>query len=118
MTGQDSAARALSAALDALADGTWPALAGLLEPGLRRAPAAIRPAIRRDVFCGAMATALETVLRQAGWTSTGRWTSMVLTAPDGAVVDLSELLPEAVGGGDPAPVRALLTAAGAAEAAA
>ncbi|NNN36256.1 M48 family metalloprotease [Streptomyces sp. S3(2020)] len=108
-TEQDSPARALHSALDAIADGTWPRLARRIERGIRRAPRPVRPAYSRTVLTGAMVLALATVLRDAGWTHPSRWRTSVLTSPDGTVLDLSELLTAAVENGDTAPVRALLT---------
>ncbi|MBV7697094.1 M48 family metallopeptidase [Streptomyces sp. TRM70350] len=110
-TGEESPERALSAALDALADGTWPRLAGLLEPGLRRMPAAARTTVAHAVLTAALAQTLHAVLRPAGWTRAHRWLATVLTTPDGTVTDLHELAAQAVRAGDPAPLRALLTAA-------
>ncbi|WP_141309669.1 hypothetical protein [Streptomyces spinoverrucosus] len=110
-TGEESPERALSAALDALADGTWLRLAGLLEPGLRRMPAAARTTVAQAVLTAALAQTLHAVLRPAGWTRAHRWLATVLTAPDGTVTDLHELAAQAVRAGDPAPLRALLTAA-------
>ncbi|MFF7647412.1 M48 family metalloprotease [Streptomyces canus] len=108
--------QALTAALDAIADGSWPRLARRIEPGLRWIPAAARPTASRDVMAGAVGNSLLGMLREVGWTYTSRWLSTVLTAPDGTVVDLYDLLVAAVDSGDPAPVRALLQRAGIEEA--
>ncbi|MFI2431197.1 M48 family metallopeptidase [Streptomyces sp. NPDC018693] len=110
-TDRTSHADALSDALDTIADGSWPHLARRLEPDLRKAPAAVRPAAGRAVLGSAISSVLERILREAGWTYTGRWLSTVLTAPDGTVLDLRALLTEALESGDPAPVRALLATA-------
>lgn len=107
-TEQDSPARALHSALDAIADGTWPRLARRVERGIRQVPRPVRPAYSRTVLTGAMILALAAVLRDTGWTHPSRWRNSVLTSPDGTVVDLSELLTAAVENGDTAPVRALL----------
>ncbi|MDN3024600.1 M48 family metallopeptidase [Streptomyces sp. S.PB5] len=107
-TRQDSPAQALTSALDAVADGSWPRLARRIEPGISRAPASVRPAYSRTVLAGAMTLALAAVLRDAGWTYPSRWRTGVLTSPDGMVVDVNELLTVAVETGDTAPVRALL----------
>ncbi|WP_405773034.1 M48 family metalloprotease [Streptomyces sp. NBC_01538] len=111
-TGQDTPERALSATLDAVADGSWTRLARRIESGLRWVPAAARPTALREVMAGAVGTTLLGVLREAGWTYASRWLSTVLIAPDGTVVDLYELLVAAVDSGDPAAVRALLQTAG------
>ncbi|WP_432155932.1 MULTISPECIES: M48 family metalloprotease [unclassified Streptomyces] len=109
-TERTSPADALSAALDAVADGSWPLLARRLEPGLRKLPPAVREAAGRAVLGSAVCRVLERTLREAGWTYTVRWLTTVLTAPDGTVLDLRALLTEALETGDPAPVRALLAA--------
>ncbi|WP_405772923.1 M48 family metalloprotease [Streptomyces sp. NBC_01538] len=111
-TRQDTPQRALSAALDAIADGSWPRLARRIEPGLRWVPAAARATALREVMAGAVAEPLLGMLREAGWTYASRWMSTVLTAPDGTVVDLYDLLVAAVDRGDPVPVRDLLQTAG------
>ncbi|MER6952846.1 M48 family metalloprotease [Streptomyces sp. NPDC000618] len=111
-TDRDSSTEAVAQALDALADGSWPRLARRLEPALRRAPAAVRPAFARSVLAGALSTPFAEVLCTTGWTYTSRWLGSVVTAPDGErVVDLHELIGEALIGGDPAPVLALWTSA-------
>lgn len=111
-TGRDSSTEAVARALDTLVDGTWPRLARRLEPALRWAPAAVRPTIARSVLAGAVSTAFAEVLCTTGWTYTGRWLTTVVTAPDGGhVVDLSELLDEALRSGDPGPVLALWASA-------
>ncbi|MFI6935444.1 M48 family metalloprotease [Streptomyces sp. NPDC050287] len=104
--------RAVSAALDAVADGSWPRLARRIEPQLRRLPPVERPTATRDVLAGATGAALVPVLREAGWTYASRWMRTVLTTPGGTNVDLYDLLVTAVDMGDPAPVRFLLEAAG------
>ncbi|MHC5902905.1 M48 family metalloprotease [Streptomyces sp. S6] len=107
-THRNTPAEALAAALDAVDDGTWPSLADLIDRQIRTAPAAVRPALRRDAFRTAVTSALETVLRADGWTSTVRWLSTVLTAPDGTVADLSLLVTEAVDSADASGLRDLL----------
>ncbi|MFI7411148.1 hypothetical protein ACIBU0_21045 [Streptomyces sp. NPDC049627] len=114
-TARQEPEQAVAAALDAMADGTWPRLARRLEPGLRWMPAAVRPSVSRTVLAGAMAPALTTLLRAAGWSYASRWLNGALTAPDGTVVDLHQLVSEAVAAGDPGPVRELLASAGARE---
>ncbi|MEU6377600.1 M48 family metallopeptidase [Streptomyces sp. NPDC046909] len=109
-TRQDSPAQALTAALDAVSDGSWPRLARRIEPGVRHQPASVRTAFARTVLTGAMILALAPVLGDAGWTHPSRWRTSVLASPEGRVVDLSELLTAAVENGDTAPVRALLAA--------
>jgi Zn-dependent protease with chaperone function len=111
-TRRKSPAEALSAALDCVADGSWPRLARRIEPQLRWVPAVARPAASHDALIGAMGQVLALVLRNAGWSYTGRWLDTVLTAQDGAVVDLHELLSDAVDSQNPGPVRALLPTAG------
>ncbi|MGW0949366.1 hypothetical protein ACWD4O_43510 [Streptomyces sp. NPDC002623] len=111
-TGRDSSTEAVAQALEALADGSWPRLARRLEPALRRAPAAVRPVFARSVLAGALSAPFAEVLCTTGWTYTSRWLGTVVTAPDGErVVDLHELIGEALIGGDPAPVLALWTSA-------
>ncbi|MFF3936084.1 M48 family metalloprotease [Streptomyces phaeofaciens] len=117
-TGRDTPAEAVSAALDAVADGTWTALARRLEPSLRWAPASLRTPLARTVLTSAVARTLAGALRTAGWTPAGRWIDTVLTAPDGdRVVDVHEMAGTAVDTGDPGPLRALLTSTGPKEAA-
>ncbi|MEV1066183.1 hypothetical protein [Streptomyces sp. NPDC050263] len=111
-TGRDSSTEAVAAALDALADGSWPRLARRLEPALRRAPAAVRPTLSRTVLAGALSSPFAEVLCTTGWTYTSRWLSTVVTAPDdGRVVDLHELIGEALRSGDPQPVLTLWASA-------
>ncbi|WP_282703179.1 M48 family metallopeptidase [Streptomyces sp. CC219B] len=112
VTGEPTPARAVSAALDAVADGGRSRLARQLEPGLRRMPSGIRPTVEGEVLAGAMSVPLVALLREAGWTHPVRWLSGVMAAPDGTTVDLHDLLTRALDSGDQAPVRALLTAAG------
>ncbi|MEV5438603.1 M48 family metalloprotease [Streptomyces sp. NPDC052682] len=107
-TRQEEPAPALVAALDTVADGSWPRLARRLEPGLRWMPSAVRPDIARRAFAGALAAALAPLLRDSGWTYPSRWLNSVLTSPDGTTLDLQELAWEAVA--DPGPLRALLAA--------
>ncbi|KUO12060.1 M48 family metallopeptidase [Streptomyces sp. DSM 15324] len=107
-TGHDTPEAAVTAALDTLAEGSWPGLARRLEPGLRRVPRAVRPLLARQVCTAATAAALAEVLETAGWTPAGRWTHTVLTSPDGRTVDLDDLLTEAVTTADPTAARALL----------
>ncbi|MFD9001282.1 M48 family metalloprotease [Streptomyces sp. NPDC059582] len=112
-TGQEALEQAVSAALDSVADGTWPRLARRLEPGLRWMPATVRPVTARRVLAVAVTSGLESVLREAGWTYAGRWLNSVLTTPEGTVVvDLRELVTDALTDGEPAPVRDLLATAG------
>ncbi|MGW1563031.1 M48 family metalloprotease [Streptomyces sp. NPDC002144] len=114
-TGSRTPLHAVSAALDALADGGGPHLARRIEPRLRWLPPAERPTATREVLAGATGAALTSVLRAAGWTYAHRWLSTVLTAPDGTDVDLYDLLTTAVDSRNPAPVRAELEAAGSEE---
>ncbi|MFD5473514.1 M48 family metallopeptidase [Streptomyces sp. NPDC127105] len=111
-TGQSSPTGALRAALDAVADGDWYGLARRMRPRLRWLPAAVRRSLGCQVLASAMGAALVPLLLEAGWSCTSRWMSTVLTAPDGMVVDLYEVLVTAVDGGDPAPVHALLDKSG------
>ncbi len=111
-TGQESPGRAVAGALDAVADGSWPRLARRLDPSLRRVPAAARPPLSRGVLTDAVSVTLATELREAGWTRAGRWLDTVLTGPDGTVVDVHELVADAVETGDLGDVRALASAAG------
>jgi Zn-dependent protease with chaperone function len=108
VTGAKSPRLALAGVLDAVAEGSGQRLARHLEPGLKRLPAAARPAVAEQVLAGAATPALAAVLRASGWQAAGRWLTTVLTAPDGRVVDLHELVTAAVRSGDAGPVRALL----------
>ncbi|MFF9275143.1 M48 family metalloprotease [Streptomyces griseosporeus] len=108
VTGEQHPLPALTAVLDAVADGRGQQLARRLEPGLRWLDAEARAALAREVLTGAGTTALTAVLHAAGWTYAGRWLTSVLTAPDGRVVDLHALVGEAVDSGDTGPVRTLL----------
>ncbi|WP_264924853.1 M48 family metalloprotease [Streptomyces sp. A012304] len=112
-TRTDTPAEAVAATLDAFTDGTLEQLARRLEPGLRRAPATVRPALTRTVLAGAVGSPFAEVLRAAGWTYSSRWLNTVLTSPDddGTVVDLTELVSDAVDSGDPGPLRALWASA-------
>ncbi|MEU3344823.1 M48 family metallopeptidase [Streptomyces sp. NPDC006700] len=111
-TGQPSPTLALRAALDTVADGDWYGLARRIRPELRQLPAAVRGRLGSQVLTSAMGATLTPLLLEAGWSCTSRWLSSVLTAPDGTVVDLYDVLVTAVDGGDPAPVHALLEKAG------
>ncbi|MER5433974.1 M48 family metalloprotease [Streptomyces sp. NPDC002588] len=108
-TGTDTPAAAVATALDTLADGSWQRLARRLEPRLRRAPAAVRGQLARRVFTAAVAEALAETLETSRWTPATRWTTTVLTSPDGRrTVDLRALVADAVTAADPAVPRALL----------
>ncbi|MFH9980432.1 M48 family metalloprotease [Streptomyces sp. NPDC017179] len=111
-TGQPSPTGALRAALDSVADGDWYRLVRRMHPRLRWLPAAVRRTVGSQVLAGAMGAALTPLLLEAGWSCASRWIGTVLTAPDGTVVDLYEVLVTAVDGGDPAPVHTLLEKAG------
>lgn len=112
-TRKDTPAEAVAAALDAFADGGLEELARRLEPGLRRAPDSVRPALTRTVLAAAVSSPFAEVLRAAGWTYSSRWLNTVLTSPDddATVVDLNELVHDALENGDPAPLRALWASA-------
>ncbi len=110
-TGQDSISSAVATAVDALAEGSWPRLARAIEPGVGSAPPPLRATAVRDVMVGCLAHTISGLLRDAGWESASRWLTTVLLDPDGAVVDVRELIEQAVDSGDPAAVRALLGAA-------
>ncbi|MFI7500416.1 M48 family metalloprotease [Streptomyces sp. NPDC049687] len=116
-TGRDDPAAAVSAALDSLADGTWQRLARRLEPGLRWAPAAIGGQLARTVFTAAVSRTLAEALLASGWTPAGRWLITALTPPAAGdrVVDVHQLVGEAVDSGDPAAPRTLLVSAQAKE---
>jgi Zn-dependent protease with chaperone function len=113
-TRRDTRAEALAAALDTVADGTWPRLARRLEPGLRWAPPAARASVARTVVAGCVGRVVSHALLDAGWEYQGRWLSGVVTAPDGTtVLDVHDMVATALDTGDPGPVRELLrTAAG------
>ncbi|MDT7846671.1 M48 family metallopeptidase [Streptomyces justiciae] len=100
--------KALEAALDAVAAGTWPRLARRVEPRIRQVPASVRRTFARDALADAMIPPVTEALRAAGWTHASRWRTSVLTAPDGTTLDVGDLLTAALDSGDPAPVRALL----------
>ncbi|MGW2821700.1 M48 family metalloprotease [Streptomyces sp. NPDC001443] len=111
-TGHEAPEEAVAAALDTVADGTWPRLARRLEPQLRWMPATVRSVAAPQVLSTAVVQGLESVLRTAGWTHANRWVNSVLVAPDGTtVVDLYEPVTAALTSGDPEPVRALLATA-------
>ncbi|WP_405732650.1 M48 family metallopeptidase [Streptomyces sp. NBC_00028] len=99
---------ALEAALNAVADGTWPRLARRIEPRIRQVPASVRRAFARDVLTDALLPPVTEALRAAGWTRASRWRTSVLTAPDGTTIDVGDTLTAALDSDDPAPVRALL----------
>ncbi|QJT03544.1 hypothetical protein G9272_27370 [Streptomyces asoensis] len=113
-TRREAPEEAVSVALDAVADGTWPRLARRLEPSLRRAPAALRDRLARNVLTAAVSRTLVGPLRAADWTPAGPWLDTVLTSPDDGdvVVDVHQLVGEALDSGDPGPLRALPTSAG------
>ncbi|MFD7872521.1 M48 family metalloprotease [Streptomyces sp. NPDC059766] len=111
-TGHEAPEEAVAAALDAVADGTWPRLARRLEPQLRWMPATVRAVAAPQVVSTAVVQGLESVLHAAGWTHANRWINSVLVAPDGTtVVDLYEPITAALKDGDPEPVRTLLATA-------
>jgi hypothetical protein len=113
-TRRDTRAEALAAALDTVADGTWPRLALRLEPRVRWAPPATRASAARTVVAGCVGRVVSDALLDAGWEYQGRWLSGVVTAPDGrTVLDIHDMVTTALDTGDPGPVRKLLrTAAG------
>ncbi|NUS14980.1 MAG: M48 family metalloprotease [Streptomyces sp.] len=99
---------ALEAALNAVADGSWPRLARRVEPRIRQVPASVRHAFARDVLADALLPPVTEALRAAGWTRASRWRTSVLTAPDGTTLDVGDTLTAALDSDDPAPVLALL----------
>jgi Zn-dependent protease with chaperone function len=112
-TGRDSRDEALDAALDAVADGSWPLLARRIEPDVRWAPPAVRATAARTVLAGCLGQVVGDALLDAGWEYQGRWLRSVLTSPDGTrVLDLNDTLTTALETRDPGPVRELLHAAG------
>ncbi|MER5599501.1 M48 family metalloprotease [Streptomyces sp. NPDC002265] len=111
-TGHEAPEEAVAAALDTVADGSWPRLARRLEPQLRWMPATVRSVAAPQVVSTAVVQGLESVLHAAGWTHANRWINSVLVAPDGTtVVDLYEPVTAALKDGDPEPVRTLLATA-------
>ncbi|SMF15507.1 M48 family metalloprotease [Streptomyces sp. Amel2xC10] len=110
-TGRATPAEAVSAALDAIAAGTWAALARRLVPSLRHAPAAERTVAGRAVVATAVGDTLAELLLADGRPPGGRWIRTVLLTPD-RPVDLREEVAAAVDSGDPGPLRALLTSTG------
>jgi hypothetical protein len=112
-TGRDSAAEAIAAAVDAVGDGTWPRLARAIDPEIGSAPAPLRATIARDVMAGCLGRAVDAALLEAGWDRASRWMTSVVVAPDGAVVDVREVLEQALDSGEVGPVRALVHAAAA-----
>ncbi len=110
-TGRDSIPGAVIAAVDALAEGGWPRLARAIEPGVGSAPPPLRATAVREVMVGCLAHTISGLLRDAGWERASRWLTTMLLDPDGAVVDVRELIGQAFDSGDPTPVRVLLDAA-------
>ncbi|WP_089156867.1 hypothetical protein [Micromonospora sp. NBS 11-29] len=106
--GQDSAREAVRAAADAVADGTWPGLARAVDPGIGKLAPPLRASAGRDVLVGALTIMVGAALLDSGWTRASRWTVSALIDPTGELVDTEELLEQAVDGGDPARLRALL----------
>ncbi|MEU2615716.1 M48 family metalloprotease [Micromonospora sp. NPDC007271] len=111
VTGQDSVRRAVAVAADTVADGSWLRLARALDPEIGRLPPPVRTEAGRDVLVASLGRALSGVLLQAGWARASRWTAAVLVNPAGELIDVADLVEQAVNG-NPAQLRALLSATG------
>ncbi|MBY8875874.1 hypothetical protein K7640_29005 [Micromonospora sp. PLK6-60] len=108
VTGQDSAAGAVRAAADAVADGTWMRLARALDPETGKVPPPMRAPASRAALTWYVGGVISGLLLAAGWTRASRWTVTVLVDPAGAPLDVEELVEQAVDSGDPTRIRELL----------
>lgn len=107
-TERESAPDAMTAALEAIADGSWVRLARAIDPEIGSVPPALRSAIERDVLVACLGRAVSGCLFDAGWHRASRWMTSVLISPDGEDVDVRELVEQAVVSADPATLRSLL----------
>lgn len=107
-TGSASVPGAMSAAVDAIADGSWMRLARAIDPEINSVPPALLPAISRDVIVGCLGRAVSGRLLDAGWHRASRWMTSVLVSPEGEDLDIAELVERAVDSADPESLRALL----------
>lgn len=110
-TSQPDLRRAMVAALDAVADGTWPSLAKRLEPGLRHAPDDYEGEAALIVVGGCLGEVLAHGLLGAGWQRASRWTHSVLLSPVGEEVRVRALVDQALDTGDVSELTPLLAAA-------
>ncbi|MFI6784818.1 M48 family metallopeptidase [Micromonospora sp. NPDC050276] len=108
VTGQEFVGGAVAAAADALVDGTWMRLAQAIDPEVGRLPQPMRAGAASDVLVGCLSHVIGGMLLEAGWARVSRWTASVLVGPDGALLDVEELLELAVDTGDPTRIRELL----------
>lgn len=107
-TGSESVPGAMSAAVDAIAAGSWMQLARAIEPEISSVPPALLPAISRDVIVGCLGRAVSGLLLDAGWHRASRWMTSVLVSPEGEDLDVAELIERTVDGADPESLRSLL----------
>jgi len=107
-TGFDVAPEAMTATLDAIADGSWVRLARAIDPEIDSAPTELRAALDRDVLVGCLGTAVSGCLLDAGWRRSSRWLTSVLVHPSGEDVDIRHLIEQALDSADPTPLRSLL----------
>ncbi len=109
-TGTRSTDAAVAAALDAVEDGGWVALAASVEPAVRRLPPLLRRPAAREVLAGCLGVAVAGRLLDRGWRGGSRWLTSVVRSPTGEVLDLQEMVTAAVHSGEAGPLRDLLTA--------
>jgi Zn-dependent protease with chaperone function len=109
-TGQRTTDAAVAVALDAVEDGGWAALAGSVEPAVRRLPRLLRPAAARDVLAGCLGVAVAGRLLDRGWRRGSRWLTCIVRSPAGEVLDLQEMVRTAVDAGAAGPLRDLFAA--------
>jgi len=107
-TGSESVPGAMSAAVDAIAAGSWVQLARAIDPEISSVPPELLPSISRAVIVGCLGRAVSGRLLDSGWHRASRWMTSVLVSPEGKDLDVAELIERAVDGADPQSLRSLL----------
>ncbi|ONH55577.1 hypothetical protein CcI49_28205 [Frankia sp. CcI49] len=116
LTGRATPADAIAVALDRLTSDRTIAMAGGRRwPGRTPDPAGSVTASMpwtvpsRSALTDPLSAVISKALLDAGWSRASRWTSTVVTCPQGRTIDIRELIEQAVATGDTAAVRALHT---------
>jgi Zn-dependent protease with chaperone function len=110
-TGHLSIPDAITAAVDAITDGSWMGLARAIDPELGSVPSEMLTVLSRESFVSCLGRAVSGRLLDAGWQRASRWTTRVVVSPDGDDVDVRELIERAVVSANPGEVRLLLALA-------
>jgi Zn-dependent protease with chaperone function len=95
-TRSDDARELLTALHHLVVDGQWRELAERLQPDVRHAPAAERELAQRVIAGTALSRTLVPALRAAGWQRASRWVRSPLVSPDGAVVEVRDVVDAAL----------------------